>query len=85
MNTERSPQEGGQTELEAYELNDRQQMLQLISRNMDVLRHETLLGTKLDPSILRDLEDEYRKLLGGLDRKANAASRRPFIDRSVRR
>lgn len=85
MNTERSLPDSGQTELEAYELNDRQQMLQLISRNMDVIRHETTMGTKLDPSILRDLEEEYRKLLGGLDRKANAASRRPFIDRSVRK
>jgi|GEM_PF-4614319 len=85
MNSERSPQDSGQDELDSYELNDRQNMLQLISRNMDVIRRETNMGVKLDPSILRDLEEEYRKLLGGLDEKANSRSRHPFIDKTVRR
>jgi len=48
---------------DGYRAYDHTQMLQLITRNMEIIRREQERGSRIDPAYLTDLEEEYAKLL----------------------
>ena len=48
---------------DGYRTYDQKQMLQLITRNMEIIRREQQMGSRMDPGYLRNLEEEYDKLV----------------------
>ena len=65
MNRRTLPNASELDRFDGYKSYDQKQMLHLISRNMEIIRREQQRGSRLDPTYLRDLEEEYEKLVHG--------------------
>jgi hypothetical protein len=45
-------------------------LLQLLGRNIENLKREVALGTRVDAASIRDLEEQYRKLSADINRNS---------------
>jgi len=48
---------------DGYTAYDQARMLQLITRNMEIIRREQERGLRMYPGYMRDLEEQYARLL----------------------
>lgn len=61
--------------IENYQHGQDEETLRAIRRNIETLKREKALGTRIDAASIEDLEDEFRKLTASLQKTPKLDSR----------